>query len=213
MRIALLAVALLATPAFGQDLINADRPGIADGSATIAARTFQIETGFERDDAVKSTPTLLRYGLTQAFELRVEGQGYQSGGGTSGWAPASIGFKYHFLDKPSLGVIVRAFQHGTEDVRLAADYDLSEKWSINPNAGVQIGKHSSSGTAALTVQYNFSKTLNAFVDGGAEKSSLLLDAGAAWIVGRDTQLDVSFGRGVHGDAPKTFFSAGISRRF
>ena len=212
----LLLLILLATPALAQqpdDLINPDRPGIADGSQTIAPHTFQIETAFERDDAVKSTPTLLRYGLTQAFELRVEGQGYQSGGGMSGWAPASIGFKYHFLDKPSLGVIVRAFQHGTEDVRLAADYDLSEKWSINPNAGIEIDKHSSTATAALTVQYNISKKLNVFIDGGAQRSYLLLDTGAAWIVGRDTQLDISFGRGVIGDAPKTFFAAGISRRF
>src|SRR5260370_42681310 len=117
MRTALLAVALLATPAFAQqqsdDLINADRPGIADGSTTIAPHMFQIEAGFERDDAVKSTPTLLRYGLTKAFELHVEGQGYQTGGGTRGWAPASVGFKYHFLDKPSLWVTVGAFPHGT----------------------------------------------------------------------------------------------------
>jgi hypothetical protein len=210
----LLLLVLLALPAFAQeDLINADRPGIADGSQTIAPHTFQFESAFERDDAVKSTPTLLRYGVTQSFELRVEGQGHQSGGGMSGWAPASIGFKYHFLDKPSLGVIARAFQHGTEDVRLAADYDLSEKWSINPNAGIEIDKHASTGTAALTVQYNVSKTLNVFVDGGAQRSYLLLDLGTAWIIGRDTQLDLSLGRGVHGAAPKTFFAAGLSRRF
>ena len=216
MRIALLVVALAAMPALAQqadDLINPDRPGIADGSQTVSPRTFQIETAFERDDNVRSTPTLLRLGITKAVELRVEGQGYQSGGGRSGWAPASVGVKVHFLDQPSLGVIARAFQRGTEDVRLAADYDLSERWSINPNAGIEIDKHTSTATAALTVQYNLSKTLNVFIDGGAQRSYLLLDTGAAWIVGRNTQLDISLGRGVHGDAPKTFFAAGISRRF
>jgi hypothetical protein len=217
MKLALLAL-LVATGAFAQsdDLINPDRPGIADGSATIGRGRFQIETGAERDDASDSrtltTPTLVRYGVSEALELRVEGEGWQHElGDGSSWQPASIGLKYHFFDKPSLGVIARVFPTEHEgDVRLAADIDLNEHWSLNPNVGVD--RHSA--TAALTVQYNLSKRLNVFVDGGAERSSLLLDTGVAWIIGRDTQLDASVGWGAHGaDNPNVFFSAGISRRF
>src|SRR5205085_1422126 len=99
---------------------------------------------------------LLRYGVTQAFELRVEGNGFEHVPGHSGFAPASIGFKYH-------GIIARLFppsgsdvfkqETTTGDVRYAADIDLSEKWSLNPNVGLAFG----SGTdflAAMTLQYN-----------------------------------------------------------
>jgi hypothetical protein len=58
--------ALFAAAASAQDLINADRPGIADGSQTVGARVFQAELGGERDrfDHARewSTPLLLRYG-------------------------------------------------------------------------------------------------------------------------------------------------------
>jgi len=221
MKLALL-VLLVATTAAAQtdDLINADRPGIADGSATIGHGRFQVETGAERDDSdgarLWSTPTLLRYGLSDAFELRVEGAGFQhEAGGASSWAPASIGFKYHFNEKPSLGVIARVFPTGHQsDVRLAADVDLNERWSVNPNVGVQRADGTTSATAALTLQYNISKMLNVFVDGGAERSSVLLDSGVAWIIGRNTQLDASIGWGAHGTTPpQVFWSAGISRRF
>lgn len=226
-----LAVALLvALPAFGQDLINPDRPGIADGSQTLDRGQFQIEAGAERDsDAgihTLLTPFLLRFGVAKDLELRVESAGYGRvlGEGIDGWSPVSAGVKWHFFDKPSLGVIARVFPKSgsgafksdttTGDVRLAADIALNEKWSLNPNVGAAFGGGTTSGLAALTAQYNLSEKANVFVDGGYADSSLLLDAGTAWVVGRDTQLDVSIGWRAHGvNAPNVFVAAGISRRF
>lgn len=216
------------------DLINPDRPGIADGSATVKRGVFQIELGAELDDDsgshTLSTPLLLRYGITDALELRAETAGYgrlSEGGRTvDGLNPTSIGMKVHFHDTPSLGVIARFFpasgsgafhdDNPSGDLRLAADINLGEKWAINPNIGVSSqndGHRTTTGLAALTVQRNLSEKANVFVDGAIDPSSLVLDAGAAWILGRDTQLDVSVGWGAHGDAPKVFWSAGISRRF
>jgi hypothetical protein len=240
MRIALtllIALCAVTTVAADDQLINPDRPGIADGSTTVDKGTFQIETGVERDDSSPerdlSTPTLLRYGLGKALELRVEGNGYQHVvNDGSGWAPVSIGFKSHFLEedqathRPSLGVIGRIFvpsgsgdsrsHHTTGDLRLAADLDLNDRWSLNPNAGVDFEDHFTAAIAALTVQYNITKRLNVFVDGGyqSKPSSLLLDTGTAWIVNPRTQLDFSIGWGAHGtDSPNVFWSAGISRSF
>lgn len=248
------ALALLSArpgAAQSEDLINADRPGIADSSTTVRRGTVQVEAGVERDDATAdgvaqhtlSTPALVRYGLSDAFELRVEGNGYQRVAGSdrsSGWAPASVGAKVHLMSedaphhRPSLGVIARLFVPSgsgdsrsrtfTGDVRLAADLDLSERWAVNPNLGLRFDDANGRFTAALaalTIQYNFSPRLNIFVDGGMQApeqrhgtSSVLLDSGVAWIVGSSTQLDAAIGWGAHGETPpRIFWSAGLSRRF
>jgi hypothetical protein len=232
-----------------EDLINPDRPGIADGSQTIAKGQFQIEVGaqYENDSTryvtglrLLSTPLLLRYGLASGLELRVEGSGYEHissaifGSGLldprarsdpeGGYAPFSVGMKYHFNDKPSLGVIARVFVPSgsgifksdttTGDVRLAADLTLNDKWALNPNIGAKVADGNVSALAALTAQYNINDKINVFVDGGYADSSILLDGGGAWIVGRNTQFDASIGWRAHGaNAPIVFFAAGVSRRF
>jgi hypothetical protein len=177
----------------------------------------------------------LRYGITKELEARLEGNGYVHEAGESGFAPLSIGVKYHFLDAPSLGIIARLFppsgsgaqrsHSATGDVRLAADINLGDKWALNPNIGVAsqddgAGRFTAA-LAALTLQYNISDRTNVFVDGASESpeerggaTSLVIDAGAAWIVGRDTQLDISAGWRARGStAPNVFIGAGISRRF
>jgi hypothetical protein len=232
---------LFGPAAYGQqaDLVNADRPGIADGSAVVGPGIFQIEAGLERDhDAGQrsiATPLLFRYGVSKEFEMRLEGNGYVHADGANGFAPLSIGAKYHFHDAPSLGIIARLFppsgsgaqrSHATTaDVRLAADVNLGAKWSLNPNIGVAshddgAGRFAA-GLAALTVQYNLSERANVFVDGAVESpeerggaASLVVDAGASWIAGRDTQFDVSAGWRARGtQPPNIFLAAGISRRF
>lgn len=246
------ALSAMTAVAQDDDPMNPDRPGIADGSTTLRQGRVQIEAGAERDDASSggvarrslSTPALLRYGLTDALELRVESNGYRrvtsAGAVSAGWAPGSVGFKAHLLEadasqrRPSLGIIARLFvpsgsgefrgRHATGDIRLAADLDITERWAVNPNIGVDFDDGEGRFTAALaalTVQCNFTPRLNAFVDGGMQSpeqrggaSSLLVDSGVAWIVGRDTQIDGSVGWGAHGATPpRLFWSAGVSRRF
>lgn len=210
------------------DQIDADRPGIADGSRGVKAGRFQIEIGPQREhsggEISLSVPTLLRYGISDSFELRVESDTYEHTTSHrqeclchTGWNPVSIGFKDHFYERDgrSLGVIGRWFfpsgsgafrsDSNSEDLRLGADLTFGERWAINPNIGVQ---HPGGATAALTVQYNISEKSNVFIDGGAQRSEVLVDTGAAWIVGSNTQFDVSVGFGSH-----VFWSAGLSRRF
>src|SRR5439155_23867923 len=95
------------------DLIDADRPGIADGSHAVKAGQVQLELGLDREhhgnERTLSTPVLIRYGLTNRLEGRVEGEGFQRSDHAGHWAPISLGFKVHLADAPSLGVIGRMF--------------------------------------------------------------------------------------------------------
>lgn len=238
------------------DYINPDRPGIADGSTTVGRGHFQIETAFQRefrdggDDRTTFIPTLLRYGFADKWEVRVEGDTYtwekqvEAGQGTSysqGVAPTSIGLKYNFVDaigakRPSIGAIVRVFPPSgsgdfrntrtTGDVRLAADWNFAEKWSLNPNVGVGVYQDDAkrtytAGLFAATLNFNPSKVVNFFVDTGIQtpeekngRTSMIVDAGGAVILGHDIQLDLSVGTGVAGSTPPhPFVAAGFSKRF
>lgn len=187
------------------DYINPDRPGIADGSNVVGAGRIQVEAGFQleyrnRDGNHARTlfiPTLLRIGLDQNFEFRIESNTYtrmkatdSTLGTTSaeGIAPTSVGLKYHFIDslgwlQPSVGAIVRFFpQSGTRsfrtiratgDFRIAADWDFLPHWSLNPNVGVALyeddsRRHYTAGLLAATLSYNPSKSLNFFIDTGLQ---------------------------------------------
>jgi outer membrane putative beta-barrel porin/alpha-amylase len=235
------------------DEIKSDRPGIADGSEVVGARRFQIETGLTREvrragedpERKLFAPTLLRLGITDKWEGRLESDLYawmrEAGGArTQAYAPASIGFKYHFMEsngpRPSLGAIVRISppsgsktlqtRHTTGDVRLAADWELGEKWSLNPNVGFGIdeddqGERFSTRLFAITVAYKPVRSVELFVDMGARKpeargagSAVIYDAGLAYLVSRDIQLDLSFGaRGTGSTPPRSFIAGGISARF
>src|ERR1051326_7161955 len=155
------------------DLINPDRPGIADGSKVIAPGQFQLETGlqFERHDVdFVFVPTLVRAGVLERLELRVEGNTVTHAAGETGFSPISLGAKIALVQSdegPTLGVIIRGFpasgtssfksERFTADVRLAADIPLGGKFSLNPNAG--LARYESGGLAygaglfAMTVNY------------------------------------------------------------
>jgi hypothetical protein len=241
------------------DLINADRPGIADGSAVIGARTFQIESGIQEEfrrsgnnrEHTFFLPTLLRLGIDNRWEIRIEGNTFtrvttfdsaNTRNHTSGFAPASLGFKYHIYDSNSdhqlsLGTIVRVFpkwgskefrtQHTTGDIRLAADWNFapSLKLSLNPNIGIgryedDQGRPFTAGLFATTLSYLPNKKVNPFVDVGVQSPEVkngpvaaILDTGIAFIIGRNLQVDATYGTRVHGDTgPRPFVAFGISWR-
>jgi hypothetical protein len=241
-----------------EDYANPDRPGIADGSNVVGRGRFQIETGIQQEfrhadgtgDRRIFVPTLLRLGLTEELEARVETNAYtwertsdpSTGvGRTEGGAPISLGLKYHFQDsngisQPSVGTILRVFapsgsgdfrtRHATGDFRIAADWDFAPTLSLNPNIGLGIyegsdGRLFTAGLFAATLNYNPSKQLNFFVDTGVQSpeerngaTSVIYDAGIAYLINPDVQLDLSVGTGGGGrTTPHPFLSAGISKRF
>ena len=146
------------------DLINPDRPGIADGSTVIGARTFQSESGiqeeFRRSGNVREhtffVPTLLRFGIDSHWEVRIEGNMFtrvttfdsaNAINHTSGFAPVSFGFKYHMYNSNndhqlSLGTIVRVFPAwGSREFRTqhaTGDIRLAADWNFAPTLNLSL---------------------------------------------------------------------------
>jgi hypothetical protein len=140
------------------DLINADRPGIADGSTVVGTKTFQIETGiqeeFRRSGNVREhtffIPTLLRFGIASRWEARIEGNTFtrittldpaNPTNRISGFAPVSLGFKYQMYNSDndhqfSLGTIVRVFPAwGSNEFHpqhVTGDIRLAGDWTFAP---------------------------------------------------------------------------------
>ena len=245
-------------PADSTDLINPDRPGIADGSRVIGEHQWQLELGVQQerrrlDANVRTTttfaPALLRVGVSRRIEARIETNSISSleaeapatgSERETGYAPVSIGVKYQAFDsggdgRRSVGVIGRVFPstgsadfrnvNTTGDVRVAADWDFAPHLSVNPNLGLGVEQADGGGTftaglAALTLNYLPTERINPFVDVGAQtpearrgRASVILDTGLAYIIGRNLQLDVSAGRGVHGATPpRPFVAVGVSLR-
>jgi hypothetical protein len=199
-----LAMLGLSCPALADDA-NPDRPGIADGSSVVGASRFQVEAGLQREwrrdgaarERLSYVPTLLRLGIDDHWEGRIEGNVYgwqkqsdpvNGGSHSAGAMPVSLGVKYNVQagddsGRPGYGAIVRVFPRSgseafgthrvTADARLVADFALSPAWSLNPNIGVAIeedgdGHQYNTGLFAVTLGYAAGKQLNVFVDTGMQ---------------------------------------------
>jgi hypothetical protein len=176
------------------DLINADRPGLADTAAVIGKWRLQVETGVQwetREDGYDYfIPALFRVGVSERLEARVEGNSLMlleaAGERESGLTPFSLGLKAVVLPdagrRPRVGVIGRFFpawgtgelasQRATGDIRVAADWAVGGPFSLNPNAGIgwYEGADRDFVTAllALTLTYAPRPSLYWFVDAGGQ---------------------------------------------
>lgn len=162
------------------------------------------------------------------------------GGRTEAAAPFSLGFKHQFREAqgpaPSAALIARLSPPSgsrslrttrtTGDLRLAADWQLTGQWSFNPNAGLAIdaddeGRRFSALLLAATLAYRPLPRLELFIDGAWQRpetkgagSAAVYDFGAAYLLGRDVQVDASVGARASGTTPpRTFMAAGVSLRF
>lgn len=159
---------LLALPAFAQDWDNAlvtDRPDTAESSLTVGRNRFQLETGasFDHDRKVGVTtqtinfPTLVRYGVLEPLEFRVEGNLFQSQSATgsaraNGFTDLDFGLKWHLFDtlgiRPSFGLLAhltvptgkKSFSgEGTVPTfKTLIEWDLPRDFSFGMNLGFDV---------------------------------------------------------------------------
>jgi hypothetical protein len=162
----------LASSAADDDAITPDRPGVVESSKVVGQGRLQLETSVQwdrlRDDASHertiTTPTLLRIGLGESTELRIETDGrtiiHESipftgvHTVTAGYADTELGLKWHLADQPqdqqagapSLGVLLHAALpsgshelrgHGLRpSLRLVAEWELPHDLSFGVMPGL-----------------------------------------------------------------------------
>jgi hypothetical protein len=163
MHIKMIAALLLAWAWACPMLAHADEDGIIPGR-------FQVETSVaqDRDDSAGVrqrtwyTPTLLRFGLGDTLEARIETDGRMrsvtsTGNGTSsarqtenGYADLALGLKWHIADaegaRPSMAVLAhvdldsgssafRATGKGGS-LRLTSEWELNDDWGLGVMPGL-----------------------------------------------------------------------------
>jgi hypothetical protein len=154
----LLLLAAAIADAHAAEPIATDRPDFVESSQTVGIHRVQIETSvaWEQDDDTRTfaTPTLLRVGVSDHWELRLEGDGWLRSAGAgereSGLADVSVGAKYHVAGSgehgPSLAWLLhadlpsgdRAFRgHGVRpSVRLVAEWELPSDYALGVMPGL-----------------------------------------------------------------------------
>jgi hypothetical protein len=248
--LACLLAGVLSVPAAhaDDDTINPDRPNVANSSQVVGSHRMQLETGVQWDrqrdlDAhvhTLTTPTLLRIGVLDALEMRVETDGRTiehasdplTGMHTvsAGWADLSAGLKWHVADqdgmRPSVGMIAEvALPTGSAALRgsgfrpaveLPVEWDLGHDWSLGVMPGVVRDSDVTYGVFAASVGKAFSERLHGFAEVAAPQighgTQAIVDTGVSWLVNRDCQIDAMVVHGVNRQTPGLSLAFGVSVR-
>jgi len=198
---------ILLSPLAGaaEDGIVTDRPDFVESSDTVGKGRFQIETSaaLERDDEdgaktrTWTTPTLLRFGVREDLELRLESDGYTNartdfaGGGSTterGYQDLDVGAKWHMRDQagalPSVGWLLHltldtgssAFRG--EDVRpslrAVMEWDLGGPFSLGVMPGIIYdkdgnGERFTAGILGTVLGYEVSERTRVFAEVAASQ--------------------------------------------
>lgn len=229
--------------------ISTDRPSFSVGPGTVPKGRIQFETGytFSFEDAhpnVKThtfPETLIRLGLTEIVELRVEWPNLtfiDSGTDQDGFRDLGLGFKVQVFQqeglRPRLSFVGRlSIPTGDEDfssdrvdpeLRTIVTYSLNERLGLFGN--VNIGGPTSDGTRFVQVSSSLgmSASLRDRLTGFAEYFGLyprevaggsghFLQAGFIYLLTYHLQLDARVGGGLTRGTDDVFTGAGISWRF
>lgn len=194
-------LAALAPACAADEGIVTDRPDFVESSNVVGFQRLQVETSFAIDrsrsatlrERLLSTPTLLRYGISDTVELRVESDGRvatrthgpASGERSSeaGYADTALGLKWHVADavgaSPSLGVLVHADapsgsralrgEKWRPSLRVVAEWELPNEMSLGLMPGVgadtdALGRRYTHGIVGAVLGKQLSDRLRGFVE-------------------------------------------------
>jgi len=240
-------ILLCVLPASANDELVTDRPDQTESAVVVPRRSLQVETGItlERDDDVEilAVPgTLVRYGLSHRFELRLAWPGWvqveDGSESTDGLADPEVGMKLALASRPELALLAHvSLPVGDEEVgapdpapsmRLSAAHELTERLGFGWNAGIETGSQQlDEGRTRLLARwvytaamgFDLSDTWGAFLEvfgdlpaSDPSPAAHSMDGGITWLLSPRLQLDLAAGIGLNADAADRFATAGLSIR-
>lgn len=260
MKIRLLIVAIVllwGASLNAQDTIFTDRPTVTFSPTTLPKSWFQVETGFnyQVSDAqlagnlisglklneVLYNGLLVRFGLTENFELRLNNEisqnRFQLDGKTTFedavlYAPTTIGFKWRLLKSnvkwPEISVlghfggnVFSDIQTGTvADLALLFKSRLFKSFNLDYNIGLlleddlKLATFTYSAVASKQVSQRVGTFAEFFGSRTQEQNPLFsFNFGLTYLLTNTLQVDAYGGTGVNKESPNYFFGFGISKLF
>lgn len=222
--------------------IEIDRPDQTECSAIVPKGMFQMENGFnfENADEAKSflLPTSLwKFGLSSNFELRlitdflIENSEENK---TIGLKPIYVGFKLKICDEegivPKTSIIAHVLlpkiasaelknNYFAPKFRFTMQHTLTEKSSLSYNLGTEWDGETAQATAIYTITngYKLSEKWGVYIElygfiSQFEKADHRYDGGFTYLLNDDVILDVSGGSRITNNAPILYVSFGFSFR-
>jgi hypothetical protein len=223
--------------------IETDRPDQTETPFSVGKFMFQAENGFSRTKIdnllVQNTlVSLLRFGLSEKFELRAEiiRDGYTADNVKilSGLQPIELGFKVNLLKEkgwmpktsliahlalPKAASINFKGNYVAPNFRFTMQHSLSKKQSLSYNIGgewdTDLGTFQPLYTLATgydftTKLYGYIELFGFFPSGLTAEHSF--DGGLAYLLKPNLQLDISAGVGITKTAPQSYWAIGLSFR-
>lgn len=199
-------------PARAADRIDTDGPDFVESTESVAKGRFQFETGPQQSSDrrpgahvnTSTTPLLLKAGVGDGTELRLETDGYVHAGGTdapagqNGMADTAIGIKWHVQDSragtatPALAWIVHVeLPSGSPalrgiglrpSLRAVIGWDLPHDFTLGVMPGVKLdtredGRRFVSGILGVVAGYWWTPRLRSFIEAEADSIARQQDGG------------------------------------
>lgn len=236
--LALLLAATLSLAPSASAQISADRPGFGDGTATVAPGTFQAGLGYAVNGNGVTSHELgqlfLRYGVTDALELRGGVGSYEVTDGENGYNGTGVGAKLRLFQNETSalsGVATLGLPTGTgafdavddrarQTLKLAYDGALGDGLTLSVNGGASFFYTDDSAVEWLlipTLSFGLTETTGAYVgyagfyDDGLNAN--WVEGGLTLLATPDTQLDVNTGLRVDDNGDDVFVGLGVAHRF
>jgi len=237
--------------AAAQEALVGDRPDFTESSVTVPFGMIQVETGYSlsrMEDVREHTlgEMLIRAGAGSRFELRFGLNSYllTRGGADDldGVEDMALGFKLNIFEgsstfnlaRPSVAIVASASvptgsgvyrEKKTQPcVKLAAAWDVTERFAVSSNIGYQHSRDSGIGydqfSGSVSFGYSLSDLLGCYAEvyrfmpndrGGPDVN--YVNSGVTYLISDNFQLDARIGSALNGPDPNFYLGFGAVALF
>jgi hypothetical protein len=227
--------------------IDTEGPDFTDSAEVVPKGRFQVEVSptwsRSREGPTDfSTPTLLRYGLREDWEVRIAPEGYVREHGAHGMGDTALGVKWHSSDGdaakglPALGWILHLeLPTGAEAVRgrgvrpslhATLAWDLPHEWDLGVMPGVEVdddesGRRFAYGVLGVVAGKRITEKLRVFGEFSGERLTSSShggsvgewDTGASYRIGTESLVGFRVATGVNRNSPVRSLVVELAHRF